>query len=168
MSSSYQAEITELYKAHRSWLSHFLQKRLSCSHRAADFVQETYLRVLLREAPPPKDYARQYLTKIAKGLLIDHYRRGRIEQAYLESIRELPEAVAPSPEHQHETIESLILLDTLLHNLPSKAKQAFLLRRIDGLSYKDIAAQLNVSVSSVEKYIAQALQACVLAQLQEH
>ncbi|MBX2848712.1 MAG: sigma-70 family RNA polymerase sigma factor [Acidiferrobacterales bacterium] len=167
MNASTQLEISELYKLHKNWLNHFLQKRLNCSHKAADLVQDTYLRILINGTPPPKEYARQYLAKIAKGLLIDQYRRWRVEQAYLASLQELPEQFVSSPESQQEVIETLLYLDRLLYNLSSKARQAFLLRRIDGLSYREISTQLNVSVSSVEKYIAKALQTCALVKLQE-
>jgi DNA-directed RNA polymerase specialized sigma24 family protein len=47
--------------------------------------------------------------------------------------------------------------------LPAKARQALLLCKLDGMSYRDIAAELQVSVSSVEKYIAAGLLACYQA-----
>ena len=47
--------------------------------------------------------------------------------------------------------------------LPARARQALLLCKLDGLSYRDIAAELQVSVSSVEKYIAAGLLACYQA-----
>ena len=47
-----------------------------------------------------------------------------------------------------------------IDELPLKCRQAFLLHRNSGLSYSDIALELDVSVSSVEKYILQALKHC--------
>ncbi|MAZ89474.1 MAG: hypothetical protein CL693_17720 [Cellvibrionaceae bacterium] len=44
-----------------------------------------------------------------------------------------------------------------MDDLPIKCRQAFLLHRVKGLSYNDIAHEMGVSVSSVEKYILQAL-----------
>lgn len=57
-------------------------------------------------------------------------------------------------------------IDRLLHGLPVNVRRALLMRRLDGMSYRDIAEQLDVSVSSVEKYVARALQACMLAALE--
>jgi DNA-directed RNA polymerase specialized sigma24 family protein len=51
----------------------------------------------------------------------------------------------------------------VLQGLPAKAREALLLRKLDGLSYRDIASRLAVSVSSVEKYVASALLACYQA-----
>ena len=61
------------------------------------------------------------------------------------------------------TIEALIEIDTILHDLPVKVRTALLLCKLDGLSYREIAEQLHVSLSSVEKYIATGLQACYQA-----
>lgn len=163
-----QTDLTQLYQAHQAWLSIFLRKRLHCSHQAADLLQDTYLKILVSGKIPPEEYARQYLTRVAKGLLVDQARRWRIEQAYLDTIRQLPEVNQESPEHRLQTIETLIEVDELLHNLPEKARQAFLLRRIEGLSYRTIAEQLKVSVSSVEKYIARGLAACTIAMLKHN
>lgn len=55
--------------------------------------------------------------------------------------------------------QTLIEIDTILHNLPGKVRTAPLLRKLDGLSYREIAERLHVSLSSVEKYIATGLQA---------
>lgn len=160
-----QIDLAKLYKAHQAWLSTFIRKRLNCSHQAADLLQDTYLKVLVSGKLPPEEYARQYLTRVAKGLIVDQARRWRIEQAYLETIRQLPEESQESPEYRLQVIETLMEIDALLHNLPEKARQAFLLRRVEGLSYRAIAEQLKVSVSSVEKYIARGLAACTIAML---
>ncbi|MGH8817826.1 MAG: sigma factor-like helix-turn-helix DNA-binding protein, partial [Achromobacter pestifer] len=54
-------------------------------------------------------------------------------------------------------------IDTILHKLPAKVRMALLLCKLDGLGYQEIAKRLNVSVSSVEKYVAAALLACYQA-----
>ncbi|WP_022961971.1 sigma-70 family RNA polymerase sigma factor [Halopseudomonas pelagia] len=163
---SVQQQMDMLYREHHSWLSGFLQRRLGCSHSAADLVQDTYLRLLTSGKLPPLDNSRGYMTRIAKGLMIDLYRRRRIENAYLEELGHQPEAVHPSPETHAQTVEALITIDRLLHGLPINVRRALLMRRLDGLSYREIAEQLGVSVSSVEKYVACALQACLLAALE--
>ncbi|WP_417561444.1 sigma-70 family RNA polymerase sigma factor [Marinomonas sp.] len=166
MNRDTQVELTQLYIDHKGWLSHFLKKRLNGSHQAADMVQDIYLKILVNGKIPPKDYARQYLVSAAKNLIIDRNRRWRIEQAYLESIRNLPEETHDSPEYRLQIIETLIEVDVLLHKLTEKARQAFLLRRVEGLSYKVIAEQLDISLSSVEKYVAKGLQACAMAMME--
>ena len=53
--------------------------------------------------------------------------------------------------------QKLDAINRAVDELPFKVKQAFLLHRQNGLSYSAIAKQMGVSVSSVEKYILQAL-----------
>jgi RNA polymerase sigma-70 factor (ECF subfamily) len=63
----------------------------------------------------------------------------------------VPEALAPSEEERALVLEALAEIDAVLHRLPAKARTALLLCKLDGMSYRDIAAELQVSVSSVEK-----------------
>ncbi|MNY46243.1 putative RNA polymerase sigma factor FecI [compost metagenome] len=51
----------------------------------------------------------------------------------------------------------------MLDGLSAKARAAFLYSQIDGLTHKEIATALGVSVSMVRQYIAQALQRCYAA-----
>lgn len=152
-----------LYRDNQPWLRGWLYSRLGCSETAADLAQDTFLRLLKTGNQPPAGQSRRYLTRIAKGLMIDAYRRQKIEEAYLESLSQLPEAAAPDPGSQHAIIETLMEIDALLDGLPDKVRKALLLRQLDGLSYAAIAGQLSVSVSSVEKYVARGLAACCLA-----
>ena len=158
-----QREVHALYSNHHGWLYGWLRKRLGNACDAADLAHDAYLRVLTSGRAPQADQSRRYLTQIAKGLAIDLYRRRQIETAYLETIALLARADAPSEETRAMILEALVELDALLQRLPSKARQALLLCRLEGLSYREVAQRLQVSVSSVEKYIAGALRACYQA-----
>ena len=107
----------------------------------------------------------QHLAQIAKGLVIDLYRRRQIEAAYLDALARLPQPLAPSAEDCAAAVQALVDIDAVLNGLPPKAREALLLRKLDGMSYRDIATRLRVSVSSVEKYVATALLACCQARL---
>lgn len=155
---SQQIEI--LYADHHGWLRGWLRKRLGNTFDASDIAHDTYLRIMRSGRVPEPDESQRHLTRIAKGLVVDLYRRRQIEAAYLESIALLPMPLAPSEEARALAMETLIELDTILHGLPVKARMALLLCKLDGLSYREIARQMQVSVSSVEKYIAAGLRAC--------
>ncbi|EGA70625.1 ECF subfamily RNA polymerase sigma-24 factor [Vibrio sinaloensis DSM 21326] len=161
------ARIDHMYQEHHSWLSVFIKRRLGCPDATADLVQDTYLRLLTKGKLPEYKDSRKYLTHIAKGLVIDLYRRRRVETAYLELLEQEPLQVSGSPEEHVIVVEALVEIDSLLHKLPIKARQALLMRQLEGKSYKAIALELNVSVSSVEKYVAKALQGCMMAMLEE-
>ena len=163
LTADFSYSINSLYRNSQPWLRGWLYSRIGCSETAADLAQDTFLRLLRTGQVPPETESRRYLAQIAKGLMIDSYRRQQIEQAYLESLGDMPEPYTPGPETHHAIIETLVEIDRLLDSLPNKVRQALLLRQLEGLSYAAIAKELLVSVSSVEKYVAQGLTACCLA-----
>lgn len=157
-----QPDIALLYSDHHGWLVGWLRRRLGNPCDAADLAQDTFVRVLgkpqsLQGVREP----RAWLTTIAHGLVVDHTRRAALERACLDAIASLPEPLAPSAEERHLLIESLVRMDNLLAGLPAKARSAFLLSRLEGLSYPQIAQQLGVCLSSVEKYMATAIRHCL-------
>ncbi|MDR6586007.1 RNA polymerase subunit sigma [Herbaspirillum sp. BH-1] len=152
--------IERLYTEHCAWLQAWLRSRLGNAWDAADLAHDTYLRILRRETEPDAGDARRYLVQIANGLMIDLFRRRSIEAAYLDALGNLPAGQVPCEETRMLAIEALVELDRILHAMAPKARQAFLLCKVDGLSYREVAQVLAVSVSSVEKYIAAALVAC--------
>lgn len=153
-----------LYREHRSWLTDWLRRRLgSCPDRAADFAHDTFLRLLQAgDQPPALAQPRSYLATIARGLLVDHFRRQDLEHAYLEELAALPLAMHPSPEERAIIMETLLALDRLLDGLGPKVREAFLLAQLEGWEYARIAEHLGVSVSSVKKYMQKAVLQCLL------
>lgn len=158
--------IAELYSAHNGWLTGWLRRRIGCSAHAADMAQDTFVRLLLAERatrlPSELREPRHFLVTIAKRVMVDHFRRRSLEQAYLDALALQPQAEQISPEERLLILETLLALDAMLDGLGSKAKQAFLLSQLEGLGYSEIAQRLGVSVSSVTKYIAKATERCLL------
>ena len=94
-----------------------------------------------------------------------HGRRLEIERAYLETLASQPDASIPSPEQRAIVLETLCELDALLDRLNPRAREAFLLARLDGLTYLEIGRRLGVSDRMVMKYMAQAMLHCLQAGL---
>lgn len=149
-----------LYCDHHGWLQAWLRQRLGNHEHAADIAQDTFVRLLVSGRLPSVQEGRQYLTQIARHLVVDQWRRQRVEHAYLQSIAHLPEPQTPSLETRAIILESLIKIDAMLDRMPSKVRTAFLLSQFDGLSYPQIAERLQVTVSSVQKYMTRAILAC--------
>lgn len=155
-----------LYRDNRSWLEHWLGRRLGSAWDAADLSQDTFIRVLassqsIAELQEP----RAYLKTVGKRLLVNFYRRRSLEQAYLDALATLPANVASSPEQRWQVLETLHALDQLLDGLPAKVRRAFLLSQLEGLGYREIAERLKVTERSVKRYMAQAYEHCLLADL---
>jgi RNA polymerase sigma-70 factor (ECF subfamily) len=103
---------------------------------------------------------------IAKGLLVDLLRRRSLEQSYLEALAAIPQCQQPSLEEQAILLQALIDIDRMLQGLGSKVRQTFILSQFDGLTYPQIAERLNISIRTVNNYMAKAMEHCCLMQLQ--
>jgi len=164
-------DVEALYVEYGDWLGRWLRRRLGHSADAADLAQDTFLRILGRlHAQPTAALAvrepYRYLATIANGLLADHWRRQRIEQAYLEELAQRPEELAPSPEARLAALQVLCELDAMIDRLPAKVRRAFLLAQLDGLGCVEIAALLGVSDRMMRKYLSQAMYQCLLLDAQ--
>ncbi|SBS30992.1 putative RNA polymerase sigma factor FecI [Marinomonas aquimarina] len=165
MQNAFSSHFASFYRQHHAWLNRFIARRLACEATAADLTQDSFIRLIARQDNLQTiESPRAYLTTIAKSLLANHWRRQDIEQAYLEALQAQPEPYAASAEEQYEVIETLCRLDAMLQGLPLKARQAFLMSRLQNVRYQDIASELEVSERMVKKYIAQALLQCAKAE----
>ncbi|WP_372876174.1 sigma-70 family RNA polymerase sigma factor [Pseudomonas sp.] len=154
------AQIALLYHHHHSWLYHWLSRRTGCREHAADIAQDTFVHLLKARETQPLREPRAFLSSIARGLMIDQYRRRQLERAYLESVAHLPAQELPSEETRRLILDSLERIDRLLDQLKPRIRQAFLLAQLDGLTCPQIAKQLGVSRATVERDLAKALHAC--------
>ncbi|PCM50679.1 RNA polymerase subunit sigma [Pseudomonas fluorescens] len=161
MSSAHPVE--SLYHDHHSWLTGWLRRRLGCPDSAADLAQDTFIRVLSSRDPAVIIEPRAFLTTLAKRVLFNHYRRQDLERAYLDTLAQMPEMVAPSEEDKAIILQTLIELDQLLDGLPRLVKRAFLLAQVDGLTYPQIATELSISVATVKRHLHKAALRCYFA-----
>lgn len=155
--------LDRLYGAHHGWLQGWLRRSVGCSQQAADLAQDTFVRLLVRNKPVSDQAPRALLVRIARGLVIDQWRRNALERAYLEALAQLPEASHPSPEVRHEALQCLERIAQLLDGLKPKVSEAFLLYQLGGLNHAQVAEQLGVSSRTVERHVASALLHCYRA-----
>ncbi|MFS1525145.1 sigma-70 family RNA polymerase sigma factor [Microbulbifer sp. 2304DJ12-6] len=154
----------ELYQSHHEWLVHWIARRNPGGNNAQDLAQDTFVRLLDRPRLPEAIRSpRAWLTKVAGNLLIDQIRRQVLERNYLAVLENLPEATYPSPEDKWELLGLLEHIDQLLSGLRPLEKTVFLMARLDGMTYRQVAESQGLSLSSVEKYIAKAMLKCYAA-----
>lgn len=157
-----QRRIHSIYSDHHGWLFGWLRRKTSCPHDAADLAHDTFLRVIAGRDLLELREPRAYLLVIASRLLINQNRRRKVEEEALRQIAVLMEIEdAQDPQRIAETQDLLSQVLLLLTNeLPEKVRRAFLMARLEGMSYAAIAAKLDVSESSVKQYLARALAHC--------
>ena len=159
---SHTVAVQHIYEQHHSWLHGWLRGKLHNACDAADVAHDTFVRILGGRHAAQILEPRDYLATIARGLVIDRYRRHAIEQAYKQSLAERPDATAISEEDKAIIIETLVAVDKALASLGERSRRIFILSQIDGLTYQQIADQLRVSLTTVKKHMVRALTECAL------
>ena len=149
------ARATDLYERYASRLYGYCFQRLGSREEAEDAVQTTFLnafRGLSRGVVPASESA--WLFKIAENVCLSRhraaFRRRRVEAPG--DLAAVEETVAAPPRAGDE----LIPLEDALADMPEAQRRALLLREWQGLSYREIAAELEVSQSAVETLIFRA------------
>jgi RNA polymerase sigma factor (sigma-70 family) len=149
------ARATDLYERYASRLYGFCLHRLGSREEAEDAVQTTFLnafRGLSRGVVPTSESA--WLFKIAENVCLSRhrtmFRRRRVEVPG--DLAVVEETVAAPARADDE----LIPLEDALAEMPDTQRRALLLREWQGLSYREIAAELEVSQSAVETLIFRA------------
>lgn len=152
-----------LYAEHHSWLYGWLRRKLGNACDAADLAHDTFLRLIVsrRAAGKLGDEPRALLTHIAKGLVVDHWRRQDVERAYLDALAQMPDPQVPSPETRLMILEALYRIEAMLRGLPERTLDIFLLAQLDGLTYRQIAERYGIALITVKRHMRTAFAACL-------
>lgn len=154
-------DLKGLFLAHRCELQAYLTEKLRDADIAADLTQETFLRYAERREGDGAAvvHDRSYLYRTANNLAIDHVRRQARQQTDTvasDYLAQMPED-RPSLEDATDARRSLDRLRAAVEELPERTRQVFVLGRLEGLPYRQIADRLGISESSVQKHLARAL-----------
>ena len=163
---SHDDPLAEVFRAQRRALIGTIYNIVGCLHTAEDLVHDAYLRVSHAAALRQVDHLQPFLYQTARNLALDHVRRDRLRRRFMADDTtetgwaDVPEA-KPSLETAIIDSERLAIVERSLSRLPDRAKRAFILSRLDGLSYPEIAERLGVSESTVYNDIRAAVAQCL-------
>ncbi len=145
----------------RQALVYFLRKRLPTEEDAQDAAQESRVRLLgYRDAQQPDSW-RPLLYRIAVNVAHDQARRARSRHVgehvpYEETFH----AEISSDPPQDEQLMRKQMIDHLwgvVRALPERTQEIYLLNRLEGMSYGQVARHCGISASAVEKHMSRAL-----------
>jgi RNA polymerase sigma factor (sigma-70 family) len=147
---------------HEPALRAYLQARFPALGDFDDIVQESYARLLRAQAAGRVRYARALLFTTARNAALDILRRRRLLPMATAidfeelSVREEGTGTA----HQVDQRYELEVLADAVRALPDRCRQVIMLRYLDELSYKEIAAQLGISPETVKVHMAKGMRRC--------
>jgi len=143
----------------RGWLTRYFRRRVQNIAEIEDMVQDVFARMVARDSTEPVENLGGYVLKTASSVLTDWIRRRSSHAANLH--------VSFEPElHGEEEVDPARILDgreelqaatMVLLQLPERTRTVFILRRLEGQRFQDIAAHLGISVSAVEKHMVRAI-----------
>jgi RNA polymerase sigma-70 factor (ECF subfamily) len=127
-----------------------------------DVVQESYLRILRARPEGRIASGRAFLFRVARNLALNLLRRNRVSPVEaVPDLARLPVAdVGPNAADFACNQESLRLLAEAIDALPPRCREIVILRRIRNLPQREIAAQLGISVETVEQQVARGVRRC--------
>jgi RNA polymerase sigma factor (sigma-70 family) len=159
--------------AHEPDLRAFLSRSLSHQDDVSDVVQETYAR-LLALSPQRRGAVRiwrAFLFATAHNIAMDQLRRRAAV-----SFESLPETEvvdvvlrggeARTPDEIVNLTQERRLLEQVMASLPAKCRQVLTLRKVHGLSYRQIALRMGIAEHTVEKHVSHGIRLCAVRLLE--
>ena len=161
-------DLKGLFQKHATALHRFLLRKSRDPQLAADLTQESFLRLAEQGTGERIDNSPAYLYRTASNLLIDHQRQQIRRRTDLlgEDVLFEVEAGGSSLDDITAARQSVERLQQAIAELPVRTQEIFRLNRIEGLTHAQVARELGISDSSVQKHLARAL-AHVMERLQE-
>ncbi|MCL7714083.1 RNA polymerase sigma factor [Stenotrophomonas mori] len=160
----------EQAKARAAWLAEhvlpcepalrdWLHRRLPVHQDVDDVVQEAYAILAAMEDVSHVRQPRAYLYSVAQSVVLQQLRRAQVVS--IEAVAEI-ERVATSgdeacPERTASSRQELARIGSLINGLPDKCREAFVLRRVEGYSQREIAQRMQISENTVEKHICKGI-----------
>lgn len=146
----------EEVQPHESELRAYLRAKFSAHLDIDDLVQETYARLLQAREKTPLRSARAYLFTTARNAAFDFFRRRKI--VAIDGIAELELLPVfedgPSVAQSVGRDQDLQLLAEAIQALPERCRRVLTLRKLHGLSHREIAQQLGIAENTVNAQVA--------------
>lgn len=151
-----------IFREYYPWLVNYGSRILHDAELAKDLVQETFYKLWdNQKLLEPSLSIKAYLFKALYTACIDQLRHKKVEERFInEALQEFYfNEIIQTPEAELKLIDSNIreLLQNATKKLPEKCRQIFVLSKFEGMSNKEIALQLNLSVKTVENQMTIAL-----------
>ena len=154
-STCHKKSFRRLFEQHAQSLQNFIFYKSGNVSFAEDCVQEAFVRLWKNCTKVPIDKAKPFLFTVANNIFIDDRRHQKTVLNFEKQSQ--PKNEAENPEYLLEVNEFKERLEKAINQLPETQRTVFLMNRIDGMKYREIAVTLNISQKAVEKRMSKAL-----------
>lgn len=147
-----------LFKRYGNKIFQFALKLLKSDVDAENIVQDVFLSLFENRYKIEKcSSVKYYIYTITYNSAISQIRRKMNECRFIEYLKFIQTNDQPEPDQQLEYLELVEKLNEIVGSLPERQREIYLLHRQQGIKYKEIAAQMNISVNTVENQMSGAI-----------
>jgi len=150
-----EKNFSSFFSKQSNLLFNYIYYKCGNTDLANDIVQEAFIKIWKNCAKVIPNKAKAFLFTIANNLFLNEYTRSTVIIDYKNTIKK--DYTNETPEFILEEKEFEDKLQNAISNLTEAQRVAFLLHRVDGKKYKEIANLLGISIKAVEKRIHNAL-----------
>src|SRR5690606_32990365 len=148
-----------VYDRYKHVMGRNLLRLLKSEVLAEELLQDLFLKIWEQRAliDPARSF-KAYLYRIAENMVYDVFRRASREKAIMQEILAANGELYTHVEEALLRKENSALLDGLLAQLPSQRKKIFIACKLEGKSYREVAEELGISITTVNDHIQKAMQ----------
>jgi len=151
-----QEEFKQLFDNYFDPIRNYIYYRSGNKELATDVTQEVFLRIWEKQPLFINGNAKALLYKIAGDIFVSEYRKQKTAAAFKVATAK-NDSDTNSPEQQIQFKETYQRYEEALSQLSENQRVVFLMHRMDGLKYHEIAASLGLSIKAVEKRMSIAI-----------
>lgn len=158
----WQKSLSKLFEDHRRQLVSMARRRVGDGETASEIVQDVYAKLLRAGDHGTEEENVKILYASVRNAVIDHHRSTAGRTNIMSRILpiQLWQRETSSPQEHAQSRQALTALDQALLELSPKAREMFILHRVEGVSNAKLAQKYGISVSAVEKQLARSMRHC--------
>ncbi|MCB0631833.1 MAG: RNA polymerase sigma-70 factor [Lewinella sp.] len=158
-SSLDKMQFESLFRSHFRYLCNFAQQYVTDADAAQDICQKVFIRLWeRREQMDPKQSIKSYLFTAVKNRCLNHIRDHKKYRSQILDL-ECGDFDMVTEEEQLDVEELQTKIEQALSTLPEKCRQVFEMSRYQGMKYREIAEELDISQKTVEAHMSKAMKA---------
>ena len=146
-----------LFEKYHRRLYGFLYRLLKSTEDAEEIVQDTFVKIWESRHRFREEYTfESFLFKVAKNSFLNHNRKKINTRVFQEQYGLMVDLTQDTTEDYLIFKETQEIIDSIINEMPPKRREIFILQKVDGLSRKEIAEKLGISVITVDSHLLKA------------
>ncbi len=149
-------EFQQLFEVYFEPIKRFIYYKSGNEELASDITQEVFLKLWEKRKSIKQETVKPLLYTMAEHIFIDKWRKEKVELCFVMK-NDLEISEGNTPEIAYNYQETKAKYERILAVMPQKNREVFLMSRMEGLKYREIAERLGISSKTVEKRMSEAL-----------